>query len=64
MNIRCVLLSEIIKELQDSFDKNGECEVKSIGTSSGSNSSYIFHTAHENRSITIRAFRNKKKGGC
>jgi hypothetical protein len=62
MNNRSVLLSEVIEELTAELSKNGECEINSIGTSSGSDSSFIFR--NNEREIRVKAFRNKKKGGC
>jgi Uri superfamily endonuclease len=64
MNNRSVLLSEVIEELTAELSKNGECEINSIGTSSGSDSSFIFRNNENEREIRVKAFRNKKKGGC
>lgn len=59
MKDRKVKLSEMTIELQKSFEKNGDCEITSIGTSSGSNSSFIFHT--DVKDIYVKCMRSEKE---
>lgn len=57
-----IKLSEMIKVLQADLDANGEREVTSIGTSSGSNSSFIFHTKdsdNEGKDIYVKCYAKK-----
>ncbi|GCD12640.1 hypothetical protein [Clostridium tagluense] len=41
---RNIKISEMIEALKIHLESNGDSEIQSIGTSSGSNSSFIFHT--------------------
>lgn len=57
---RNVLLSEMIKEMQVQLETEGDCELRSVGTSSGTNSAFIFHTKRngmESKDITIKCTR-------
>lgn len=63
-NKRGVLLSELIKELQAGLENHGDFEIRSIGTSSGSKSSFTFASIDDGigeSTIQVECYRDKKE---
>ena len=56
---RNVKLSEMINELQEKLEKNGDVEIKSIGQTSGVDSSFVFRTNTNEALIRVKLRREK-----